>query len=70
MTNKQFRACLKAAGLKQVEFADWTSWRPMTVNTWATGTKPIPQYAQILAALVAKFPEIAEMARNQTMPKA
>jgi DNA-binding transcriptional regulator YiaG len=67
MTPKQFRDGLKQAGLTQAAFAEWAGFTAMGVNNWAKGRRWVPQNVAILVNLLAKYPEIAEMARNQTI---
>ena len=58
MTHDEFRAALKKAGLKQVEFANLISilageeQKPNVVTRWATGRRPVSRPAAALITLI------------------
>ena len=45
MTPDEFRAALKALGLRQKWLAERLGVATTTVNRWATGELPVPRYA-------------------------
>jgi DNA-binding transcriptional regulator YiaG len=68
LTARQFKARLKQAGVSQRRFALWLGFDVGTVNRWARGSYPVPQYAAVLVSLLAKHPEIAALAQQQRLP--
>jgi DNA-binding transcriptional regulator YiaG len=68
LTARQFKARLKQAGISQRKFALWLGFDVGTVNRWARGNRPVPQYAAVLVTLLAKLPELAALAKQQRLP--
>jgi DNA-binding transcriptional regulator YiaG len=58
MTARQFRRCLKEAGVSQRRFALWLGFDVGTVNRWARGRSDVPRYAAVLAELLLQHPEL------------
>jgi len=59
MTPTEFRAALKSLSLSQRSLAERLGVEPATVNRWATGKVPVPQYAVYVLELLAERREIA-----------
>lgn len=59
MTGPEFRAALKSLGLSQRSLAEHLGVRTSTVNRWAMGELPVPQYAAYVLELLAERREIA-----------
>jgi len=59
MTPTEFRAALKSLSLSQRSLAERLGVEPATVNRWATGKVPVPQYAAYVLELLAERREIA-----------
>jgi DNA-binding transcriptional regulator YiaG len=60
MTARQFRRCLKEAGVSQRKFALWLGFDVGTVNRWAKGRRDLPRYAAVLADLLVRHPELRQ----------
>lgn len=52
MTNLEFRATLKALGLRQIWLAQRLGVAPQTVNRWAKGLLPVPPYIPFVLHLL------------------
>lgn len=52
MTAEEFRATLKSLGLRQRVLAERLGVEASTVNRWATGKAPVPQYAAYVLELI------------------
>lgn len=52
MTPDEFRAALKRLGLRQRWLAERLGVETSTVNRWATGKAPVPQYAVFCLSLL------------------
>jgi transcriptional regulator with XRE-family HTH domain len=61
MTGPEFKATLKRLGLSQHELSRRLGLAPSTVNRWAKGDGPVPQYA---VAYLALLNNIAEMTKH------
>lgn len=59
MTAPEFRAALKSMHISQRSLAERLGVDPNTVNRWATGKAPVPQYARYVLDLLAERREIA-----------
>jgi len=59
MTAPELRAALKSLSLSQRSLAERLGVEPATVNRWATGKVPVPQYAVYVLGLLAERREIA-----------
>ena len=59
MTAPELRAALKSLNLSQRSLAERLGVEPATVNRWATGNVPVPQYAVYVLGLLAERREIA-----------
>jgi len=59
MTAPELRAALKSLNLSQRSLAERLGVEPATVNRWATGKVPVPQYAVYVLGLLAERREIA-----------
>lgn len=59
MTPADFRSTLKRLGLSQRELASRLGLAVSTVNRWAVGEAPVPQYAVYVLDLLAEREEIA-----------
>jgi DNA-binding transcriptional regulator YiaG len=57
MTAGEFRAALKACGLSQVGLARALGVATTTVNRWAQGEIPVPQYAKAYLDLLKSKPK-------------
>jgi DNA-binding transcriptional regulator YiaG len=57
---RQFRTCLKKAGVSQRRFALWLGFDVGTVNRWARGRQDVPRHAAVMAELLAKHPELRQ----------
>jgi DNA-binding transcriptional regulator YiaG len=68
LTARQFQKRLKQAGISQRKFALWLGFDVGTVNRWARGSRPIPQYVAVLVSVLAKHPDVAALAVQQRMP--
>lgn len=55
MTADEFRASLKALGISQRWLAGRLGVNTATVNRWAQGTLPVPQYAVFALSLVEQL---------------
>jgi DNA-binding transcriptional regulator YiaG len=55
MTALEFRAELRRLGLTQVWLAQRLGVRTTTVNRWAMGTLPVPQYAAYVLWLIGEL---------------
>jgi transcriptional regulator with XRE-family HTH domain len=60
MTSDQFRAALKALNLPQRQLALALGLDVGTVNRWARGILPVPQYAEAYLELAKKSKKTAE----------
>jgi transcriptional regulator with XRE-family HTH domain len=69
MTHTEFRAALRAIGMTQRALAERLGLAISTVNRWALGQAPVPQYAVAYldeARLNAKWAaEVAAMAHHE-----
>lgn len=54
MTPAQFRAALKSLRLTQRSLAERLGVERSTVNRWAQGTRPVPQYVVYVLELLAE----------------
>lgn len=61
MTADEFRAALKSLGLRQRWLAERLGVETSTVNRWATGKAPVPQYA----AYVLELLRVAQIRRQR-----
>jgi DNA-binding transcriptional regulator YiaG len=68
LTARQLKARLKQAGVSQRKFAQWLGFDVGTVNRWARGTRPVPQYVAVIVSVLAKNSDIAALAQRQQMP--
>ena len=79
MDHEQFRAALKALGLRQTDFTrllrylSGQSVDPVTINRWATGKNPVPPTATATLKLLAMLPraklrEITKAAGGELHP--
>jgi transcriptional regulator with XRE-family HTH domain len=59
MTAPEFRAALTALGLRQNRLAKCLGVTTATVNRWAIGRVPVPQYAVFVLLLLAALNEDA-----------
>ena len=59
MTPAELRTALKSLNLSQRSLAERLGVEPATVNRWATGKVPVPQYAAYVLELLAERREIA-----------
>jgi transcriptional regulator with XRE-family HTH domain len=55
MTANEFRDALKALGMTQRSFAERLGLAATTVNRWALGTLPVPQYAVAFLQVAAEL---------------
>lgn len=55
MTNDEFRAALKTLDLRQRWLASRLGVETSTVNRWAQGTLPVPQYAVFALSLIEQL---------------
>ena len=51
----EFRAALKALGIKQTWLAERLGVHKSTVSHWTTGAAPIPKYATFAIALMTRI---------------
>jgi transcriptional regulator with XRE-family HTH domain len=59
MTAPEFRTALAALGLRQNRLAECLGVTTATVNRWAIGRVPVPQYAVFVLLLLAALTEDA-----------
>jgi transcriptional regulator with XRE-family HTH domain len=57
MTADEFRATLKALGLRQRILAEALGVEPNTVSRWAKGKVTVPRYAELCLILLAAISE-------------
>lgn len=55
MTPAEFRATLKALGIRQIWLAERLGVSPNTVNRWARGELAVPQYAVFALSLIEQL---------------
>lgn len=55
MTPEEFRATLKRLGLRQRWLSERLGVETSTVNRWATGKAPVPQYAVFALSLIKRL---------------
>lgn len=55
MTADEFRATLKVLGIRQRWLAEHLGVAVSTVNRWAQGTLPVPQYAIFTLSLLGRL---------------
>lgn len=63
MTAAEFRAALKALGVRQVWLASQLDCTPQTVNKWARGVLPVPSYIPFVLRLLAERKELSDRFR-------